>query len=107
MNEATRPPSAAEAGSPLPIDAGSAMADISAPQFGAIYLPARDRERTRSALALGVLLLLFTTLGFVAVPIVAGWRRWSELEGMCSSLLPAVLTVVGTVLGFYFGSERQ
>ena len=90
-----------------PTDAGAAVVDIIAPEYGAIYRPSEDRERTRSLLALGALSLLALTICLVAVPIVAGIRTWSELEGMCASLLPALLTVVGSALGFYFGTEKD
>jgi hypothetical protein len=41
------------------------------------------------------------------VPVVAGIRTWTEMEGAASSILPAVLGVVGTVLAFYFATEQE
>jgi high-affinity Fe2+/Pb2+ permease len=32
---------------------------------------------------------------------------WSRLKEAMQSILPAVTSVVGTVLGFYFGSQKR
>jgi hypothetical protein len=87
-------------------DAGPPLAEVPFPKGGAVYDPAKDRETTRSKLALRVVWLLVGVVALLMGSVISELNTWEEVEGMASSVLPAVLTVVGTVLGFYFGSEK-
>jgi hypothetical protein len=41
----------------------------------------------------------------IAVVVSAGWRTWNDIEGMTGTLLPAIVSVLGTTTGFYFGTK--
>lgn len=90
-----------------PVDLGPAEHDFDVPTEGNVYNPDKDRERTRSVLALRVLWLLVAVVAALLGAVISGLREWNELEGLSASVLPGVLTVVGTVLGFYFGSTKR
>jgi hypothetical protein len=66
------------------------------------YDPGKDREGTRAALARSLLLLLAFSIGGVLFFIGMG-----RLEGtvLTQSVFPQLITLVGTALGFYFGSQ--
>lgn len=89
------------------LDLGTDEADIDLPARGARFDPEPAREKTRGVLAGGSFALLtvtvLTTLGVVA----SGTRTWNEMQGVAASVLPAVLSVVGTTLGFYFGTKSR
>ena len=71
------------------------------------YDPGPLREAVRGAVA------LFTTAAFFAVVFFylyqaargseANWQRFAEAM---HSVLPAVTSILGTALGFYFGSQK-
>jgi hypothetical protein len=67
------------------------------------YDPAEDRERTRGRFAIGLLwLLTFTTLSIcllVAASVV-------PFDALTATIFPSLVTLTGTVLGFYFGEKR-
>lgn len=86
---------------------GPPEADISEPSAGDVYNPARDREKTRGALALRVFWLMAVVVTALMASVLSGFRTWDEIQGLAASVLPGVLSVVGTVLGFYFGSEKR
>jgi hypothetical protein len=87
-------------------DLGPAVADIKPPGEGAKFDPGPSRELTRQILAIGVLVLVFACLATLAVPVVAGHRTWDEMEGLASTVLPSVFGIAGSVLAFYFATER-
>lgn len=87
----------------IPEELGPPLAEISLPDEGSIY---QRREKTRSVLALGVFFLLVTVVLTILLAVVLGYRSWAELKDVSAFLLPPVVTVVGTVLGFYFGVEK-
>lgn len=90
-----------------PRELGLADAEVSRPVAGEVYNPARDRERARARLAQGSLLLLAGVLLLIGFPVANGTRQWEDMEGVAAALLPATLSVVGTAVGFYFGTGGQ
>ncbi len=73
------------------------------------YDPGRTREWIRGLLALvslGVFLVVISFYLWAALhlPTPAGWAQFKEAAEV---ILPAVTSVLGTVLGFYFGSQKQ
>ena len=72
------------------------------------YDPGRTRERIRGLLALvslAVFLLVITFYLWAALRLPAA--GWSQFKEAAAAVLPAVTSVLGTVLGFYFGSQKQ
>lgn len=71
------------------------------------YDPARDREITRARIAGGLLLGFFLTiLAYLAAATVAG-ASFQDLSAFFDKLFTALVGLVGTALGFYFGSRER
>lgn len=66
------------------------------------YDPEEAREGTRGDLARGLLWLLTLTIGGMIVFVGMG-----RLDGvtLAQSVFPSLVTLAGTALGFYFGSQ--
>jgi len=69
-----------------------------------VYNPEPEREGTRSYLARGLLYLLTFMIGGVLAFIGFGLLDGSALT---QSIFPSVVTLVGTALGFYFGTRQS
>jgi hypothetical protein len=82
-----------------------AVFDVPAARIIATFDPEPGREQTRGWLAVGSFLLLVATLGLVLAAVAGGLRTWQEMQGVAASVLPAVLGVVSSTLGFYFGAR--
>jgi hypothetical protein len=67
------------------------------------FIPTRSPERTRGALAVWAMALFSVMVIALTLPVIAGWRKWGELQGLAASVLPVVVSVVATIVGFYFG----
>jgi hypothetical protein len=80
---------------------------VPAPRIVASFDPEPGREQTRGWLAVGSFLLLVATLGIVLGAVAGGLRTWQEMQGVAASVLPAVLGVVSSTLGFYFGARTR
>ena len=72
------------------------------------YNPDRARELIRGAVA------VIAIAAFTSVVIFYLWfaarsadPKWSQVKEATQSILPAVTSVLGTVLGFYFGSQKS
>jgi hypothetical protein len=70
--------------------------------------PSHDRELMRGRIALAVSLTFLFTIGFFLFQASKGDEvaRRHVTEAM-PDVLPAVTTVLGTVIGFYFGSQKR
>ena len=68
------------------------------------YSPARHREWTRALIAGLLLLLLGITVGGILFAVYTG-----RLEGtsLTQAVFPAMVGLVGTAIGFYFGGESR
>ena len=86
---------------------GPAEADITRPIAGGKYNPEPRRENIRGVLALGAFILFTMVIGVILISVAFGHRTWSDMEGVTAAVLPAVTTVVGSTVGFYFGARGQ
>lgn len=71
------------------------------------YDPGRTREWIRGLLALvslGVFLVIISFFLWASLHLPA--TGWSQFKEAAAVILPAVTSILGTVLGFYFGSQR-
>lgn len=84
------------------------LEDIKRPHISKdIYDPRPRREGVRTSLAtIFSIHLVILTLGPL-VAIVAGFTTWAEIEGLMIMVYSSVVGVVGTVIGFYFGSQAK
>jgi len=72
------------------------------------YDPSRDRELMRGRIALAVSLTFLFTIGFFLFQASkVDENGWKQVTEAMHDVLPAVTTVLGTVLGFYFGSQKR
>lgn len=71
--------------------------------LGKQYDPEQHKNDVRSILAYALVALLFVTIG--AVLFFIGYGRDDDV--LTQSVMPAVIALVGTALGFYFGQEAR
>jgi hypothetical protein len=77
------------------------------PILGAPFDPRPQREQVRGVLAVIMsALLALMALGPFTV-IVADWADWADVEDPLGLTFSPVVGLAGTVLGFYFGSQRN
>jgi len=84
------------------------FAGVGPPLKGEPYDPEKDREKIRGRVTLA------TTLVFGIVMVIylsAAFRgtdaEWVRVKESMQSVFPAVSSVLGTVVGFYFGSQKR
>lgn len=63
------------------------------------------REWTRSSLAFAFVLIFALTIAFVMSKV--GTRDWGETKELLQILLPAETALLGSALGFYFGTRSN
>jgi cytochrome c oxidase subunit IV len=70
------------------------------------YDPTKDRERLRGYLAMTVVIctLLFPLVSFIALLLVI---KWETLKDFYATFWPALTTLAGTALAFYFTSKKD
>lgn len=88
-----------------PEDLGEPTAEIVPPRAGPRFNPEPQREKMRGRLALSAFILLVVCIVGILGVVAAGFRTWDQMEGVTASVLPAVLSTVSAILGFYFGSR--
>jgi multisubunit Na+/H+ antiporter MnhB subunit len=71
------------------------------------YDPTRDRERIRGVVALLMIGLLIATIAGILVSLATGWLGADGIEKVSTALISPIVGLVGTVLGFYFGSQTR
>lgn len=64
------------------------------------------RERARGWLALGLVGLLFLLTLVPLFAMVLDWAEWPQLEGFFVASYGSVVGLVGSVIGFYYGSVQ-
>jgi hypothetical protein len=72
------------------------------------YDPEPGREKIRGWIALLAIATFFVLVAFYLYEANTGSdASWLRLKEAMQSTLPAVTSVLGTVLGFYFGSQKR
>jgi hypothetical protein len=100
-----------ESGSPMlelpePRDLGNPTSDTIFPIANVPYSVAKSRETMRGRLAAWSFALFALLVIILAVAVVSGLRTWDQMQGLATSILPVVVSVVGATTGFYFGSKE-
>ena len=80
-------------------------AEFGEPVVGDTYDPDPDREKIRGRLALLFAVLLAVMALAPMLSVILDWAAWEALEGPVSVTFGPIVGIVGTVLGFYFGSK--
>ena len=84
------------------------MASFSAPFKSAPYNPDRAREWVRAAVTLAACATFFCVVYFYLTQASKDAEtNWPHVKEAMQSVLPAVTSVLGTSLGFYFGSQKS
>ena len=90
----------------MPAGRGGAGMFTTQPFDAAPYDPGKAREWIRGMLAILAVIIFTALVGFYFYE--AGHAQdasWKRIQDAMNVMLPAVTSIVGTVLGFYFGSK--
>lgn len=68
------------------------------------YSPERQRDLVRLIVASGLLLILGYLIVFATVEASSYPAHWTQTKELLQIILPAVTGILGTVIGFYFGT---
>ena len=71
------------------------------------YDPSKTHEWIRGALALASFSLFTIFVLLITLAVICHWQEWANLKDLSTSVLPVVVSVVGTTTGFYFGTKSQ
>lgn len=83
------------------------LAPVPQPTTGGDYNPHRDRERVRGRLAFALVGLLALVAAALFFAVIAGWRTWDELQGLATLTFAPLISLTGTMLGFYYGQLER
>lgn len=68
------------------------------------YSPEKQRDLVRLIVASGLLLILGYLIVFATVEASSYPAHWTQTKELLQIILPAVTGILGTVIGFYFGT---
>ena len=73
------------------------------------YDPERDREWIRGAMTVVAMVIFAAVVAayLYAALAISGGERWNQFKEAIAVVLPAVTSVLGSALGFYFGSQKK
>jgi Co/Zn/Cd efflux system component len=65
------------------------------------------REKVRGQVALAAAITFFAVAFFYLFEATRSTSQWPQIKEAMQSVLPAVTSLLGTVVGFYFGSQKR
>lgn len=68
------------------------------------YRPERQRDWVRTILTVGLLAALCGVIFWACRQSVSSVSQWGQTKEMLQIILPAVTGLLGSVIGFYFGT---
>lgn len=68
------------------------------------YSPERQRDYVRLVVTCGLLLILGYLVVFATVESASYPSHWAQTKEMLQIIMPALTGIIGTVIGFYFGT---
>lgn len=71
------------------------------------YNPEEQRDYVRMFVTVGLLALFAFIIVWVAIKSSGSHDTWKQTEDMLTIVLPALTGLIGSVLGFYFGSQKN
>lgn len=73
------------------------------------YDPEKDREWIRGAMTVVAMLVFAAVVAayLYAALFISNDEQWSRFKEAIAVVLPAVTSVLGSALGFYFGSQKR
>lgn len=77
-------------------------------QFALVpYNPQRQYDYVRLIVTVGLLALFGFVIVWVALKSSAPDEVWKRTKDMLQIILPALTALIGSVLGFYFGTQKS
>lgn len=71
------------------------------------YNPERRRDYVRLVITVGLLAILAFVVVWACVESASWKEHWEQTKEMLQIILPALLGLIGSALGFYFGSREK
>ena len=71
------------------------------------YSPERQHDYVRLTVTVGLLVILGYLVVFASVESASWPAHWQQAKEMLQIILPAITGIIGTVIGFYFGSATR
>ena len=68
------------------------------------YSPEKQRDYVRLIVTCGLLLILGYLVVWATIESASWPAHWAQTKEMLQIILPAVIGIIGTVIGFYFGT---
>lgn len=68
------------------------------------YRPERQRDWVRTIVTVGLLSTLCGVIFWACKESISSASQWSQTKEMLQIILPAVTGLLGSVIGFYFGT---
>lgn len=92
---------------PLVVDANEVNPTAASTAAGAwqTYVPERQRDIVRMFVTLGLLSSFVGIIFWACRESINSATQWSQTKDMLQIVLPAVSGLLGSVIGFYFGSS--
>jgi hypothetical protein len=71
------------------------------------YNPQRQYDYVRMIVTVGLLALFGFVVVWVALKSSASKDAWTQTKDMLQIVLPPLAALIGSVIGFYFGTQRN
>ena len=68
------------------------------------YSGERQRDYVRLTVTVGLLLIFGYLVVFASIQSASWPQHWQQAKEMLQIILPAITGIIGTVIGFYFGT---
>jgi hypothetical protein len=68
------------------------------------YEPERQRDYVRLVVTVSLLAMLFWLVIWASIESKSWPDHWKQTQEMLQTIFPAVIGLIGSVIGFYFGS---
>lgn len=68
------------------------------------YIPDKQRDYVRLIVTVGLLLMLGWVIVWSCIEAASWSDHWAQTKEMLQTILPALTGLIGSVIGFYFGS---
>ena len=68
------------------------------------YSPEKQHDYVRLTVTLGLLAIFGYLVVFASIESASWPAHWQQAKEMLQIILPAITGIIGTVIGFYFGS---
>jgi len=71
------------------------------------YVPERARDHVRQTVTFGLLAIFAWVIVWATIESKSWPNHWNQTKEMLQIILPAITGLMGSVIGFYFGSSGK